>query len=309
MPGRYTREGDVRELLAAVDDRFVVVAARRRDRALVRRRRAAAAARGLDAHVPAARRRLQQGDGHQLGEPRSGLAAAVPLDDARIRRRPRLSTSPSWFTRYNTRVVGRQVPRLAGVAAVTTTRLRYAVAACQTDLPNPRTRAEMRANTDRMIAMIDAAVDRQPAVPARAPRGVPGVRARRAGVRQRSRHCSSSWPSPIPNEHTDRLAHGRAQHDIYIQSGSMLEVDARWPGVVFNTTCLIGPERHPDPVPQGQPVDPVRGPRQPARHSGLRRAALPGRRHADRQARAARSATTGSSPRRFASSRPTARRC
>ena len=36
--------------------------------------------------------------------------------------------------------------------------LRYAVAACQTDLPNPRTRAEMRGNTDRIVEMIDAAV-------------------------------------------------------------------------------------------------------------------------------------------------------
>ena len=32
------------------------------------------------------------------------------------------------------------------------------------------------------------------------------------------------------------------EYDIYIQSGSMLEVDPKWPGHVFNTTCLIGPE-------------------------------------------------------------------
>ena len=47
---------------------------------------------------------------------------------------------------------------------------------------------------------------------------------------------------PIPNEHTDRLAGKAREHDVYIQSGSMLEADSRWPGVVFNTTCLIGPE-------------------------------------------------------------------
>jgi predicted amidohydrolase len=46
----------------------------------------------------------------------------------------------------------------------------------------------------------------------------------------------------VPNEHTDRL-HARArQHGIYIQSGSMIECDPRWPGVLFNTTCLVGPE-------------------------------------------------------------------
>jgi predicted amidohydrolase len=46
---------------------------------------------------------------------------------------------------------------------------------------------------------------------------------------------------PIPNEHTERLTEKAREHDLYIQSGSMLEEDARWPGVVFNTSCLIGP--------------------------------------------------------------------
>ena len=36
--------------------------------------------------------------------------------------------------------------------------LRYAAAACQTDLPNPSIARAMRANTERMIGMIDAAV-------------------------------------------------------------------------------------------------------------------------------------------------------
>ncbi len=29
---------------------------------------------------------------------------------------------------------------------------------------------------------------------------------------------------------------------MYVQTGSFLEVDRRWPDLVFNTTCLIGPE-------------------------------------------------------------------
>ncbi len=36
--------------------------------------------------------------------------------------------------------------------------IRYAAAACQTDLPNPTERGQMRANTDRLLAMIDAAL-------------------------------------------------------------------------------------------------------------------------------------------------------
>ena len=46
---------------------------------------------------------------------------------------------------------------------------------------------------------------------------------------------------PIPNEHTDRLVAKAREHDIYVQSGTMIEADPRWPGVLFNTTCLIGP--------------------------------------------------------------------
>src|SRR5438045_9492269 len=46
----------------------------------------------------------------------------------------------------------------------------------------------------------------------------------------------------IPNEHTERLELKAREHDIYIQSGSMLETDPKWPGCVFNTTCLIGRE-------------------------------------------------------------------
>jgi predicted amidohydrolase len=47
---------------------------------------------------------------------------------------------------------------------------------------------------------------------------------------------------PVPNEHTERLADKARELDVFIQSGTMIEADARWPGVVFNTTCLIGPE-------------------------------------------------------------------
>jgi predicted amidohydrolase len=36
--------------------------------------------------------------------------------------------------------------------------VRYSVAACQTDHPNPLDRRAMRANTDRMFSMIDSAV-------------------------------------------------------------------------------------------------------------------------------------------------------
>src|SRR5262245_1881697 len=47
---------------------------------------------------------------------------------------------------------------------------------------------------------------------------------------------------PIPNEHTETMQQKAQQYDLYIQTGSMLEIDQKYPGAVFNTTCLIGPE-------------------------------------------------------------------
>ena len=119
--------------------------------------------------------------------------------------------------------------------------IRYAAAACQVDFPNPLDRAQMGRNTDRMLAMIDAAVaGSAPFLPVR------------LVVFPEFAHAAPIYPTalelldrlavPIPNEHTDRLHAKAREHGLYIQSGTMLETDPRWPDVVFNTTCLIGPE-------------------------------------------------------------------
>jgi len=119
--------------------------------------------------------------------------------------------------------------------------IRYAAAACQTDLPNPRTRSDMRGNTDRMLAMIDHAVaGSAPFLPVRLV--VFPEFAHAAPVYAGVRELAEKLAVPIPNEHTDRLERKAREHDVYIQSGSMIEQDRAWPGVVFNTTCLIGPE-------------------------------------------------------------------
>ncbi len=118
--------------------------------------------------------------------------------------------------------------------------VRYAVAACQTDLRNPLSRDQMRANTDRILAMIDAAVTGSlPFLPVRLV--VFPEFAHAAPVYATVPELLDKLAVPIPNEHTDRLVAKARQLDIYIQSGSMLEVDPRWPHLVFNTTCLIGP--------------------------------------------------------------------
>ena len=118
--------------------------------------------------------------------------------------------------------------------------IRYAAAACQTDFANPIDRAQMRVNTDRMLAMIDAAVaGSAPFLPVRLI--VFPEFAHAAPVFATVAELLEKLAVPIPNEHTDRLAAKAREHDVYVQSGTMIEADPRWPGVVFNTTCLIGP--------------------------------------------------------------------
>jgi predicted amidohydrolase len=119
--------------------------------------------------------------------------------------------------------------------------IRYSVAACQTDMPNPVERREMRRNTERMLSMIDSAVaGSAPFLPVRLV--VFPEFAHAAPVFQTATELLEKLAVTIPNEHTELLERKAREHDIYIQSGTMLEADPRWPGRVFNTTCLVGPE-------------------------------------------------------------------
>src|SRR5439155_10912510 len=123
---------------------------------------------------------------------------------------------------------------------MTETLIRYSAAACQTDLPNPVDRRQMAANTDRMLAMIDAAVaGAAPFLPVRLI--VFPEFAHAAPIYPTVAELGEKLAVEIPNEHTDRLHRKAREHDVYIQSGTMIEADRRWPRVLFNTSCLIGP--------------------------------------------------------------------
>jgi predicted amidohydrolase len=119
--------------------------------------------------------------------------------------------------------------------------LRYYAAACQTDMPNPHRREEIRHHVDHMMALIDRAVlGYAPFFPVR------------LLVFPEFGHAAPIYPTveelldrlavPIPNEHTERYRQKARQHGVYIQTASFLERDDRYPGHVFNTTCLIGPD-------------------------------------------------------------------
>jgi hypothetical protein len=113
----------------------------------------------------------------------------------------------------------------------------FAVAACQTDFPCPTDRRQIADRADRMLARIDGAVlGYRPFFPVRLI-VFPGFA-----------HAAPTYPTvaelrdklalPVPNEHTDRYLAKAREHGIYIQTGTFIELDPAWPGVLF---AAIGP--------------------------------------------------------------------
>jgi formamidase len=93
------------------------------------------------------------------------------------------------------------------------TPIRYAVAACQTDLPNPIDRGGMRENTDRMLAMIQCAVEGSaPFLPVRLI-AFPEF-AHATPVLPTVEELLRKLAVPIPNEHTDRIAQKARELDV-----------------------------------------------------------------------------------------------
>jgi len=119
--------------------------------------------------------------------------------------------------------------------------MRYYAACCQTRLPNPSGRDGIKPNVDRMIEMIDCAVEGyKPFLPVRLV--VFPEFAHSAPTYFTVKELREKLAVPVPNEHTDRYEQKAKQLGIYIQTGSFLETDERYPGCIFNTTCLVGPE-------------------------------------------------------------------
>ncbi len=119
--------------------------------------------------------------------------------------------------------------------------VRYYAAACQTDLPNPRHRDGIARNVEHLLALIDRAMlGYAPFFPVRL-LAFPEF-GHAAPIYPTAEELLDRLAVPIPNEHTDRYLHKARQHGVYVQTASFLERDDRYPGQVFNTTCLIGPE-------------------------------------------------------------------
>ncbi len=118
--------------------------------------------------------------------------------------------------------------------------MRYLAAACQTDFPSPKDRSEIGDRVARMVATIERTVGGY------APFG--DVRllafpefAHSPPVYETAAELRRHLAVPIPNEHTDAYQRVAKRLGVFVQTGTFLESDDRFPKAVFNTTCLVGP--------------------------------------------------------------------
>lgn len=118
---------------------------------------------------------------------------------------------------------------------------RYYAACCQTDFDCPADRGQIESRCRRMCDMIaQTIVGYEPFFDVRL--FVFPEFAHAAPIFDSVAKLRDRLALPIPNEHTDRYARLAREYGCYIQTGTFLETDERFPDVVFNTTCLIGPE-------------------------------------------------------------------
>ena len=118
---------------------------------------------------------------------------------------------------------------------------RYWAAACQTDFPCPGDRGETASRVDRMLQTIERTVIGYRPFGSVKLLAFPEF-AHAAPIYEDLATLRRRLAVPIPNEHTERYCKKAAELEVYIQTGTFLEVDERWSDAVFNTTCLIGPE-------------------------------------------------------------------
>ncbi|MFI5398346.1 MAG: nitrilase-related carbon-nitrogen hydrolase [Candidatus Binatia bacterium] len=117
----------------------------------------------------------------------------------------------------------------------------YYAAACQVAFENPRHRSEIGEHVDHMLSMVDnAVVGYRPFFDVRLV--VFPEFAHAAPIYESVDELREKLAVPIPNEFTERYEEKARVLGVYIQTGTFIEASRQYPGVLFNTTCLIGPE-------------------------------------------------------------------
>jgi len=120
------------------------------------------------------------------------------------------------------------------------TSLFYA-AACQTDFAAPTDRQEIAERTRHMCDMArNAIVGYEPFFDVRLI-SFPEF-AHAVPIHDDPAMLLKHLAVELPNEHTEQYHRLCREYGCYIQTGTFLEKDSRYPGHVFNTTLLIGPE-------------------------------------------------------------------
>lgn len=117
----------------------------------------------------------------------------------------------------------------------------YYAAACQTDFPAPTDRSEIAQRTAHMLGMAERTIlGYQPFFDVRLL--VFPEFAHAVPIHAHPSQLLADLAVELPNEHTDAYARFAKEHGCYIQTGTFLERDEAYPGSVFNTTLLIGPQ-------------------------------------------------------------------
>jgi formamidase len=119
--------------------------------------------------------------------------------------------------------------------------MRFHAAACQTDFPCPDHRTAIGERTRRMCEIVEQTIlGYEPFFDVRL-LAFPEF-AHAAPIYASVDELRNKLALPVPNEHTDAYEKLARKYGCYIQTGTFLETDARWPERVFNTTVLIGPQ-------------------------------------------------------------------
>lgn len=119
--------------------------------------------------------------------------------------------------------------------------LQYNASAIQVSNRNPEDRSGMKENTLRMLELAEHAVTgSKPFLPVRFI--VFPEFAHAAPVYEDAATLRRKLGIEIPNWHTEKMIEKARELNVYIQMGSMLEIDPAYPGALFNTSCLVGPK-------------------------------------------------------------------
>lgn len=119
--------------------------------------------------------------------------------------------------------------------------MRYYAASIQTDFPAPQSRSEIADRCQSMCTMLEKTLlGYKPFFDVRL--FVFPEFGHQVPIYQTAKEIHNKLAIELPNEYTEKYHKLCQKYNIYIQTASFLEKDNKYPGHVFNTTLLIGPE-------------------------------------------------------------------